>query len=199
MQIKIRESDLNARLRDFLKSQGFDGVQYKNTIEDRLAGDFSYIAFDPQQYKIVTASQFDPNDPRVYKAEGGTASSPKGKRIVGETEDYYLTNYGSGSVPKDMLRSDGSVKSAKGFLGPVKNNVQGGVMTEVSIGLEIDGKEIEVPAMVPTLTKDEINTLANMKIKGNAKNIPKSIMIKAKEHAQKRIKEGKSPFYKDGE
>jgi len=73
MQIKIRESDLNARLRDFLKSQGFDGVQYKNTIEDRLAGDFSYIAFDPQQYKIVTASQFDPNDPRVYKAEGGYA------------------------------------------------------------------------------------------------------------------------------
>ena len=75
MQIKVRESDLNARLRDFLKSQGFDGVQYRNTVEDRLAGDFSYIALDPQQYKIVTASQFDPNDPRVYKAEGGATAN----------------------------------------------------------------------------------------------------------------------------
>ena len=40
-------------------------------MEDKLAEDFSYIAFDPQQYKIVTASQFDPNDPRVYKYHGG--------------------------------------------------------------------------------------------------------------------------------
>ena len=31
----------------------------------------------------------------------GKGGSPKGKRIVGETEDYYLTNYGSGSIPKE--------------------------------------------------------------------------------------------------
>ena len=97
LQIKIRESDLNAKLRDFIKSQGFDGIKYINTMEDKLAEDFSYIAFDPQQYKIVTASQFDRYDPRVYKNQGGI---PKGKRIVGETEDYYLINYGSGSIPK---------------------------------------------------------------------------------------------------
>ena len=71
LQVKIRESDLNTKLRDFIKSQGFDGIKYINTMEDKLAEDFSYIAFDPQQYKIVTASQFDPNDPRVYKYHGG--------------------------------------------------------------------------------------------------------------------------------
>ena len=31
----------------------------------------------------------------------GKGGGPKGKRIVGETEDYYLTNYGSGSIPKE--------------------------------------------------------------------------------------------------
>ena len=33
-------------------------------------------------------------------------------------------------------------KSMQGFLGPIKNNVTGKIMTEVSIGVEIDGKEI---------------------------------------------------------
>jgi hypothetical protein len=98
-----------------------------------------------------------------------------------------------------MYRRDGSTKSAKGFLGPVENKAQGGTMTEVSVGIEIEGKEMEVPTMVPTLTPEEIDTLANMQLEGNAKNIPQSIIIKAKEHAIKRLKEGKSVYYVDGE
>ena len=98
-----------------------------------------------------------------------------------------------------MYRADGSLKSARGYLGPVKNLVQGGTMTEVSIGVEINGKEMEVPTMVPTLTQEEIDTLANMQIEGNAKNIPKSIKDKAIAHAKKRLAAGKSVFYVDGE
>jgi hypothetical protein len=102
-------------------------------------------------------------------------------------------------VRADMRRSDGSVKSAQGFLGPVENTVQGGTMTEVSIGTEINGKKMEIPTMVPTLTEDEVKALSSMKLEGNAKNIPESIIIKAKEHALMRLDQGKSPFYQDGE
>ena len=98
-----------------------------------------------------------------------------------------------------MYRSDGSKKSAQGFLGPVQNKVEGGTMTEVSVGMEINGQEMEVPTMVPSLTKEEIKSLANMKLEGNAKNIPESIIIKAKKHALQRIDQGLSPFYQDGE
>ena len=72
-------------------------------------------------------------------------------------------------------------------------------MTEVSVGMEINGKKMEVPTMVPTLTKDEIKALSSMKLEGNAKNIPQSILIKAKKHALMRLEQGKSPFYQDGE
>ena len=102
-------------------------------------------------------------------------------------------------VRADMRRSDGSVKSAQGFLGPVENTVQGGTMTEVSIGTEINGKKMEIPTMVPTLTEDEVKTLSSMKLEGNARNIPESIIMKAKEHARMRLEQGKSPFYQDDE
>ena len=64
-----------------------------------------------------------------------------------------------------MYRADGSKKSPRGYIGPVENLVEGGTMTEVSIGVEINGEEMEVPAMVPTLTQEEIDTLANMQTK----------------------------------
>jgi hypothetical protein len=116
------------------------------------------------------------------------------------------SGFGPGSASSDqstedptMYRADGSLKSARGYLGPVKNLVEGGTMTEVSIGVPVNGKEMEVPAMVPTLTQEEIDTLANMQIEGNAKNIPKSIKDKAIAHAKKRLAAGKSVFYVDGE
>ena len=100
---------------------------------------------------------------------------------------------------KNMVRLDGSKKSARGYLGSVYNEVEKGYMTEVSIGVEINNKEMQIPLMVPGLTKEEINTLANMRLEGNAKNIPQSIIDKAQRHAAKRITEGKNVFYQDGE
>ena len=99
----------------------------------------------------------------------------------------------------ENYRADGVRKSQRGFLGPVENTVEGGTMTEVSIGVQLNGEEMDIPTMVPGLTQDEIDTLANMQIEGNAANIPDSIVQKAKDHAQQRIAAGKSPFYFDGE
>lgn len=179
--------------------------------------------------KYPTASQFAINAREFVELDlkGGpmdVANNNKGFKIDADTREdaekeimkmirnkevlYYTPSeskgrrgYQAGGSVKDpsMYRSDGSKKSAQGFLGPVKNNVEGGTMTEVSVGMEINGQEMEVPTMIPTLTKKEIETLANMKLEGNAKNIPDSIIMKAKQHALQRIEQGLSPFYQDGE
>ena len=76
LQKKIREAHINVLTRDFIKSYGFDSIKYRNKFEGAsgmLDGeeDFSYISFEPNQFKIITASDFDFEDPRVFKNIGG--------------------------------------------------------------------------------------------------------------------------------
>ena len=66
--------------------------------------------------------------------------------------------------------------------------------------LKIDGKEIEVPSLVPTLSKKEIQHLRNRNPKGGLdRSIPIefSIMKKAKDHAIPFLRKGQTPFYRD--
>lgn len=83
-------------------------------------------------------------------------------------------------------RADGTQKGA-GFLGELKRP-DGSVSTEISIGVEFDGQEREIPTLVPTLTKKEIDHL----LAGEAPT--ETIIDKAVAHARKRIDAGKSPF-----
>jgi len=96
------------------------------------------------------------------------------------------------NIPADMYRRDGSLKSQTGFLGPIINKHSGKPMTELSIGVEIGGREVEIPSMVPTLTEEERILLQNLRI--GVDPVPKSIAIKAKRHALERIKAGLNPF-----
>ena len=95
----------------------------------------------------------------------------------------------------DMQRVDGKQKSETGFLGPIPNTATGKTMTEVSMGIEIDGEEVLIPLLVPSLTEEEIKIMQNMEIEGNIENVPQSIKDKAIEHAIQRMKENKNPFY----
>jgi hypothetical protein len=92
-----------------------------------------------------------------------------------------------------MLRSDGSLKGS-GYLGPIKNPA-GQSMTEYSIGVEFDGKQTEIPTMVPTLTPEEIQYILNMQ---DGMRIPPSIEQKAVDHAKMRMRQGLSPFHDSG-
>jgi hypothetical protein len=83
-------------------------------------------------------------------------------------------------------RQDGS-KKGKGFLGELKRP-DGKVSTELSIGVNFDGKEQDIPMLVPTLTKQEIDYLLNDGKPTDA------VVKKAVEHARKRVKEGKPVF-----
>jgi len=99
-----------------------------------------------------------------------------------------------------MYRSDGSKKSATGFLGPIRNLVTGGTMTEFTTTWEDAG--IEIPTMVPTLSTEEIEYMRRMKPgQGWDRSNPmdESILRKAENHARMRIEQGRSPYYQDGE
>jgi hypothetical protein len=96
--------------------------------------------------------------------------------------------------PISNPRPDGTEKSS-GFFGALKRP-DGKVSTEISIGLDVDGKQINVPLLVPSLTFEELNYLlqSNVESKDFLKNLPPSIMDKAYNHAEQRIKAGLSPF-----
>lgn len=107
-------------------------------------------------------------------------------------QKLYPTMFPEQAAPQPApygLRPDGTAKG-KGYLGELKRP-DGGVMTEYSVGVEIDGKEMDIPTLVPTLTKKEVETLLKLKV---GKQPPKSIVDKAYDHAMKRLAEGKDVF-----
>lgn len=93
--------------------------------------------------------------------------------------------------PDYGLRVNGTPKGL-GFFGELKGP-DGKVSTEISIGINLGGKETQIPTLVPTLDQNEINYLLN------GGKPTKEIIDKAVAHAQKRIAEGKNPFAQEGE
>lgn len=91
-------------------------------------------------------------------------------------------------------RPNGDPKGA-GWLG-VLPRPDGGVSTEISAGVEIGGKETEIPLMVPTLEPQEVQWLlrADTSSPQFYQQMPPSIMQKATDHARQRMALGKSPF-----
>lgn len=90
-------------------------------------------------------------------------------------------------------RPDGTEKGS-GWLGELKmKDGSGMIMTEYSMGVEIDGKEVLIPSIVPTLNEKEIDHLLN------GGDVTDSIVEKAVSHARDRIKKGLSPFKEDTE
>lgn len=104
-----------------------------------------------------------------------------------------------------MYRKDGSKKSARGFLGPIKNNA-GQTMTEFSTDLGRPYKGVpadeDIPTLVPGQTKEAIEYMKTMSPgQGFDLSVPieRQIINRAREHAQMRIDRGLSPMYQDGE
>jgi hypothetical protein len=89
-------------------------------------------------------------------------------------------------------RVDGTEKGL-GFFGALSGKDTNKVSTEISIGVNIDGKETQIPSIVPTLTGNEVSYLIN------GGKPTKDIVNKAIEHARKRMAQGKSPFADRGE
>ena len=93
-------------------------------------------------------------------------------------------------------RSDGTPKG-DGFLGALPRP-DGSVSSEISIGVNIDGKEVDIPTLVPTLSQSERQWLLTNDL-SDPKKIPGSIIDKAIAFARPRLAAGKSPFAGAGE
>jgi len=84
------------------------------------------------------------------------------------------------------LRSDGTPKGA-GYFGELKRP-DGAISTELSIGVNLDGQEREIPSLVPTLSADEVDHM----LQGGQPT--DGIVQKAVEHARMRMSRGQDVF-----
>jgi hypothetical protein len=98
------------------------------------------------------------------------------------------------SKAKDnSLRKNGTSKST-GFFGAFKTlDGTNRDMTEFSVGVDLGSGEVEIPSVVPTLTRVELDYLRSGNDPSNA------IVKKAILHAKERMAQGKSPFWGEGE
>ncbi|HEX5461878.1 MAG TPA: hypothetical protein VFX20_18080 [Steroidobacteraceae bacterium] len=87
-------------------------------------------------------------------------------------------------------RADGSTKG-NGWLGLLRRP-DGGVSSELSVGVGIDGKETEIPLIVPGLSRSQVEQLLAAKPSQAAK-VP-GVLDQAVAFARRRIAAGKSPF-----
>lgn len=109
--------------------------------------------------------------------------------FVGTDGKAYKVPRASGG--QGMSRPDGTQKGA-GFLGPLPVPGTNSVATEYSIGVQIGGKEVDIPTLVPTLTRQEVGQVLAAAAAGAAP--PEAVVKKAREFAEQRIKEGKPVF-----
>lgn len=89
-------------------------------------------------------------------------------------------------------RQDGTPKGA-GYFGEIKHPGNSKTFsTELSIGVNLEGKDLQIPLLVPTLTRSEIQAVI-------AGKDTEAIVQKAVDHAKDRIQKGKSPYAEPNE
>ena len=81
----------------------------------------------------------------------------------------------------------------EGYFGPLSISGTNDVATEYSMDVNIDGRDIQIPSIVPTLSQSELDLL--LKSIKERTPIPENVAQKAIEHARLRIKSGLSPFW----
>lgn len=83
-----------------------------------------------------------------------------------------------------------------GYFGELPRS-DGRVSTEISIGVNLDGKETEIPLLTPNQSAEQIDYL--LKFDGDPKDLDPAVLDNAVAHARERIAAGKSPFAQKGE
>ena len=102
----VAHTALTRKLQSWLNDLGFDSIKYKNTVESRLQGDvdagyddYSYILFEPKQYKSILSSGFDTSDPRMMYNKGGLIKSLTGA-------DFWARDYNAEERPMEERVAD---------------------------------------------------------------------------------------------
>jgi len=157
------------------------GEAQARATQDRLDMD---MAQRRENYPLAGGKLSDiPLEDLIYKYEGNGPSLDVEGYAQGGAVDKD-SDYGYGDRPD-------KTKKGLGYFGELERPDGTGVMTEYSIGVPINDKEMDIPTLVPTLTAEEVQHILNIK---DGEHIPHNIVSKAIEHAHKRIKEGKPVF-----
>jgi hypothetical protein len=82
---------------------------------------------------------------------------------------------------------------ASGYFGELQTPIANNVATEYSVGQNINGKGLEMPSIVPTLTRDELEQTLIAAGSGNQPS--QSVYDKSLQYAKDRIAQGRSPFW----
>lgn len=114
------------------------------------------------------------------------------KTIVGRNGAEIVVPEDDGTViPNKEIKDYGfrasGEKKGPGFMGELKRP-DGDISTELSIGVDFGRGNMEIPLLVPTLTKEEVKSLLSGE-RGSNEMVDKAIR-----HAIGRIESGKSPF-----
>jgi ribosomal protein L14E/L6E/L27E len=66
VEMDLQRAEFNMKFKDFINKLGFDSVKYRNTAEPSYEGEdvYSYILFEPEQFKLTSSKAFDKKDPR---------------------------------------------------------------------------------------------------------------------------------------
>lgn len=131
----------------------------------------------------------------MVNAQGGTLTKGGVKGAVpGAKLDVSDLQVTDADPTKFGNREDGTPKGT-GFLG-VLRRPDGGVSTELSIGVNVDGRDMDIPTLVPTLSRTQVNRLLSLK---DGEQIPRDIVDKAVAFAKLRMSQGKPVFAQPGE
>lgn len=173
------------------------GKEYLNAMHERFDGDWekavaAYNAGPVNVQKAITKAKELGQDWKEHlpkKSETlpyidkilGTEYSKKIKKEVDEDRGY-------------GRRPDGTAKG-EGYLGLLKRP-DGRVSTEISASFDEVNNKKDIPLIVPTLTKKELDIILSLDEQSDDffDKLPRSIIEKAVAHANKRIKEGKPVF-----
>jgi len=121
----LMKYELSIDLRTELQNSGFDSIMYINEIEHGFKGEskYSYILFEPNQFKFTSSAKFDSDDPRHAFVIGGLAAkfAPKlasGFFSKGQKEALKLEQKaGTGDVMLKRLRDKGVTKEELDWTG----------------------------------------------------------------------------------
>ena len=166
---------LNEKARAFMRNGG-PRPSFEITPEQKEK--FRNYSKDDQDIRETIAARILSGDP--------SAGQPTPQQI-----EWVNRNLLSRGISGYGNRADGT-KKGSGYFGELKRP-NGGISTELSIGVGFDGKETQIPLLVPTLTQQEISYL----LSGNQPT--DEIVQKAIEHAKMRMSQGKSPFAGEGQ
>ena len=189
----INQDAVRKAVLESAKNSG-DGLQ--NDMQRRMYADVASrrLGQTMGQIDMHAATQAKQWNIKETEARATNASNAASSSWMYWKDDYADLRHTNFDPEQFGNRPDGS-KKGTGFLGVLKG-ADGSAMTEYSVGVQIDGKQMDVPTLVPTLTRAEVKTVLNLK---DGEKLPEAIIQKAVDHAKDRIAQGKSVFAEDGE